>query len=93
MSEGMEIMHRFWGYKNIDVSFILLIIWAVVLFAISSLDSLQALFSWVIDCSFVIRDWIYAHETLATGMLAVMVGFVTIWTMNYNSGKTQRWRD
>ena len=86
-------MHRFWGCKNIDVSFILLIIWAVVLFAISFLDSLQALYSWVIDCSVVIRDWIYAHETLATGILAVVVGFATIWTMNYHYSKTKRWRD
>ena len=86
-------MHRFWCGKNIDVSFILLIIWAVVLVAISFPDSLQALYSWVIDCSVVIRDWIYAHETLATGILAVMIGFATIWTMNHQSRKAQRWRD
>lgn len=89
----MVTMHRFWAGKNIDVSFTLLIIWAVVLVAISFQDSLQVSFSWVIDCFIVIRDWIYVYETLATGILAVMVGFATIWTMNYHSRKTQRWRD
>ena len=82
-------MHRFWCGKNIDVSFI----WFVAIVFVSFLDLFLALPYWVLEWLIVIRDWIYAHETLATGILAVMIGFATIWTMNHQSRKTQRWRD